>query len=501
MKNETWVLATLPEGRTIVENRWIFSIKQGHKDVPTRYKARLVAKGYTQEYGVDYEETFAPVVKYSTIRTMLGLVAVHDLEILQLDVKTAFLYGELSEEIYMSQPEGFIMPGHEDKVCRLKKCIYGLKQAPRVWNAKFNQFILDFDFVRSLADPCICYRRRGEEEMTMMTIFVDDGLICCNEKKTMQVIIEHIKKHFEIRTMVADRFLGLEISRNRSKKELYVTQPRFIENLLKKFRMQNCSPKSIPADPHTRLTKEMSSKSEQESMDMKKIQYKKAVGSLLDLTTTTRPDIAYAVGQVSQFSENPGNGHWNGVKRILAYLAGTSHFGIRYRKEHSQHLLGFSDADFGGDMEKRRSTTGYVFLHCAGPIIWSSRKQTCTALSTTEAEFIAGCESSKEAIWIARLLKEIAKEDPIPVQLFCDNQSAIRLVKNPEFHQRTKHIDIKYHFIRDQQANGIIDATYVNTTNQLADIFTKPLEMSRFESLLIKIGIVDLGASQFEGRC
>lgn len=491
MENGTWNLVPLPEGRTTIQNKWVFDIKPGHNDSPPRFKARLVAKGFTQEFGVDYEETFAPVLKHSALRVVLGLIAALDLETILLDVKTAFLYGTLDEEIYMAQPEGFVAPGRGMEVCRLIKSIYGLKQAPRAWNTRFNAFLVTFGLSRSVSDPCIYFRHQGEE-LTILAIFVDDGLVCSNRKESLQRIIEQLKNQFQIRIMDADRFLGLEISRDRPKKELTVAQPQFILALLKKFRMENCNPKSIPSDPHTYISSEMSPKTELETEEMKKVPYREAVGSLLYLATTTRPDIAFAVGQVSQYCQNPGNGHWSAVKRIMSYLAGTPYHGLRFKKEDCDSVIGYSDADFARDLDSRKSTTGYIFLHFGGPIVWASRRQRCTALSTTEAEYVAGSETSKEAVWISRLLKEIRQEESMPISLLCDNQSAIRLAKNPEFHQRTKHVDIKYHFIREQLKNGVIDMQYVGTDDQLADILTKPLETSRFQKLRQRIGIVDV---------
>lgn len=494
MENGTWELTPLPEGRTVIQNKWVFNIKPGYKNTPPRFKARLVAKGFTQEYGVDYEETFAPVLKNSALRVVFGLIASLDLETVLLDVKTAFLYGELEEEIYMSQPEGFLVPGRELEVCRLIKSLYGLKQAPRAWNKRFNDFLVTFGLVRSTADPCIYYHHQ-KEEFTILAIFVDDGLICSNKIGNLRRIIEHLEEQFQIRTMDADRFLGIEFSRNRKKKELTAAQPLLTLALLKKFRMENCLPKPIPADPHTHLSSEMSPKSEKEKAAKEKIPYREAVGSLLYLAMTTRPDIAFAVGQVSQYCQNPGNGHWNAVKRIFSYLAGTPYHGLCFRNSNNQAVIGYSDADFARDQDTRRSTTGYIFFYHGGPVVWASRRQRCTSLSTTEAEYVAGCESSKEAVWIDHLLKEIGQDKLLPIPLLCDNQSAIRLAKNPEFHQRTKHVQIKYHFIREQLKSGIIDLQYVGTENQLADILTKPLETNQFQNLRDQMGIIDVRES------
>lgn len=218
MKNETWLLTPLPPGRTAIKAKWIFKVKPGHKYDPPRYKAWLVAKGYTQSHGLDYQDTYAPVVKHSSLRTILSLVAAMDLEITQLDIKTAFLYGELEEELYLEQPEGFITAGREKEVCRLKKSLYGLKQAPRAWNTKFNEFLLKFGLTRCDSDSCVYYRRQEEGEITIVCIFVDDGLICTYTESAS--ILSYLNTHFDIRTLPADRFVGLDIFRDRPNRKL-----------------------------------------------------------------------------------------------------------------------------------------------------------------------------------------------------------------------------------------------------------------------------------------
>ena len=237
------------------------------------------------------------------------------------------------------------------------------------------------------------------------------------------------------------------------------------------------------------MSAEMAPKIENATKEMPSVAYREAIGSLMYLMVMTRPDIAFAVNQVSQCCQNPGPGHWNGVKRILAYLAGTSNHGLLFKKNDEGSLIGYCDADYAGDADKRRSTTGYIFLLYRGPVSWCSKRQSCTALSTTEAEFVAACEASKEATWLLRLLQELGIKENGPVPLMSDNQSAIRVVNNTEFHQRTKHIDVKYNYIRDQQSNGIVDVRYICTNQQLGDIFTKPLPIPRFLMLRDQIGI------------
>ncbi len=396
----------------------------------------------------------------------------------------------LIREIYMEQPEGFAAKGMENQVCKLVNSLYGLKQSPRCWNVKFNEFLLKFGLSRSTSDPCVYFRRQGEE-FTLVVIFVDDGLICSNKEDSLNNILEHLRTEFEMRTMSVDRFLGLNIFRDRNQHLLFLTQTHFTTTVLEKFNMSECNPKLIPADPGTRLSSNMGPKDNEEMETMAKVPYREAVGFLMYIMTMTRPDIAFAVSQVAQHCQNPGLIHWSAIKRILSYLAGTLRHGICFHPSNTSSITGYADADYAGDLDKRRSTTGFVFLFHGGPMSWTSRRQSCTALSTTEAEYMSACDASKEANWISWLLHEITGKETGPIPLFCDSQSAIRLTKNPEFHQRTKHVDVKYHFVREQQSNGLIDIKFVGSENQVADIFTKPLPRPRFNNLREKVGVME----------
>ena len=487
MKNETWSLVHLPPGRTAIKSRWVFKVKPGISGSATRHKARLVAKGYTQRPGIDYADTYSPVAKHDSLRTVLSISAAQDLEMLQLDIKTAFLYGDLEEEIYLEQPEGFVAAGQEEKVCKLRKCIYGLKQASRVWNRTFDDFLLRFGLSRSTTDPCI-YFRRHEETFVVVAIWVDDGLVCANNNEIISSMYAYLNTHFDMRSAPATNFVGLEILRDRPHRKLYVSQQRYITKILHKFGMSECNAKKIPADPNARLT----TNQDHSTQILEDVPYREAIGSLMYLMLASRPDIAFAVNQVAQFCERPEASHWAAVKRIFAYLKGTSNYGLCFGETKLKKLIGFTDSDYAGDLTTRRSTSGFVFLLNGGPVAWSSRRQTCVALSTTEAEYMAACEAAKEAVWMRRFLNEIKEEPTGPISVYCDNQSAIKLVHNPEFHQRTKHVDVKFHFIRDQQEKGDIDVSYVETENQLADIFTKPLPEPRFVKLRREINVISI---------
>ncbi len=481
IQNNTWTLTLLPTGRVPIKSRWLFKVKTGAPGSTPRYKARLVAKGYSQRSGIDYGETYAPVAKHDTLRVVLSIVAAFDLEMIQLDIKTAFLYGELDEEIYLKQPEGYVEAGKEEHVCRLHKSLYGLKQASRVWNRHFDTFLKEFGLQTSIADPCL-YFRRQKDEFIMVVIWVDDSLVCSTSGAAIGNIVKYLGKHFDMRSTPAEHFVGLSITRDRMEKTLYVSQPEYVKTILRRFHMKDCNPRKIPADPNARL-----SKSPEKSVDIH-VPYREAVGSLMYLMLSSRPDISFAVNQVSQHCEKPEQEHWNAVKRIFAYLQGTQTYGLRFWAMGS-HLKGYTDADYAGDTNTRQSTSGFIFILFGGPVAWSSRRQSCVSLSTTEAEYVAASDATKEGIWLRRLLLDLNPEWNKPIPLMCDNQSAIRLIRNPEFHQRTKHIDVRYHFIREHQEAKEIDVLYIPTEIQLADPFTKPLPNPRFSILRDALGI------------
>lgn len=321
-----------------------------------------------------------------------------------------------------------------------------------------------------------------------MAIWVDDGLVASSSKQVILEIIQYLQLQFEIVSRSADLFVGLLIKRNREKKYLHLSQPNYINKILSKFSMQNCHSKTTPADPSSRLTAITSSAADRSTL----FPYQEAVGSLLYCMISTRPDICYALGQVTQFTVNPGKPHCKAVKRIFAYLKGTITYGICFQNAHSNgNLLAFTDADYAGDFDSRRSNSGYVLTLNSGPVTWGSIQQKSVALSTTGAEYMGACHTAKEIVWLRNLLREIGFEQTKPTTLFCDNQSAVRLVFNPEFHKRTKNIDIQHHFIREKQSDGCLHMQYLSTEGQLAVLFTKPLPGPRFEKLRRGIGIED----------
>lgn len=315
------------------------------------------------------------------------------------------------------------------------------------------------------------------------------------EESEIQDIVAFLSKHFEMSSGPVQCFVGVQIIRDPSSRKIYLSQAHYIQQVLLKFNMQDCHPKKIPMDPNSCLTS-AEFQDPKKKNEMKMVPYREAVGSLMYIMVMTRPDIAYAVSQVAQFAQDPGPAHWEGVKRIMSYLAGTQHFGICFGFSNAVHQLSaYTDSDFAGDTDTRKSTSGFVFLLNCGPVAWSSKRQTCVTLSTTEAEYVAASETTKEVIFLRNLLDEIGVKQIHPTPLHCDNQGAIKLVYNPEFHNRTKHIDVKYHFIREKQSGGAINIVYLETEKQAADMFNKPLDASRFETLRAAIGVQEIPSS------
>uniref|UniRef100_A0A2N9IGQ9 CCHC-type domain-containing protein n=1 Tax=Fagus sylvatica TaxID=28930 RepID=A0A2N9IGQ9_FAGSY len=413
-KNKTWELTELPKGKKPIGCKWVFKKKEAVSEKEgERFKARLVAKGYSQRHGIDYDEVFSPVVRHTSIRAVLALVADQDLELEQLDVKTAFLHGNLEEEIFMEQPEGFKQPGTENLVCRLKKSLYGLKQSPRQWYKRLKSLL---------------------------------------------------HKEFEMKDLgAAKKILGMEIRRDRETRKLWLSQKNYI---------RKCP------------------KNEEEIENMSKVPYASAVGCLMYAMVCTRPDLAHAVSTVSRYMANPGREHWNAVKWIFRYLKGTAEHGILFsRQPGTNSVVGYVDADYAGEVDDRRSTTGYVFTLSSGPICWKSTLQSIVAMSTTEAEYMAVAEAAKEALWLKGLVKELGKITLYHPKL---SPSAIYLAKNQVYHARTKHIDVRFHKIRELIVTGDIVLEKVHTSENAADMLTKPVTTAKFKHCLDLVNVSSL---------
>ena len=487
--NQVWDLVTPPKDCKVINSKWVFKCKLGQHGQVERYKARLVAQGYSQRPGIDYEETFAPVVRFESVRSMIALAVHGNMKLHQMDVKTAFLNGELREEVFIRQPEGFIEEGKDNLVCRLKKSIYGLKQSPRCWNIAIDDHLRKMKFIQTEGDPCL-YVCRDEGETVLIAVYVDDILIAGKTDKRIAEVKAAIANRFEAKDMgELHYFLGVKVVQDQKAGTIWLGQPAYSESILQQFNMQDAKSCKTPVDLSLKLTK-----ATEESSLVNQELYQSAVGKLLYLSTRTRPDIAFAVSTVAKFTAKPTEQHWTAVKRILRYIAGTINFGLQFTRGGSIDCTGFSDADWAGDINDRKSTSGYLFKVGGGPVSWKSRKQTCVALSTAEAEYMSLTLAAQEAMWLNRLLAELQsqKEPSKPAILYEDNQSAICMTKNPQFHGRCKHIDIKYHFIRDEAKKGTIDVRYCRTDDMIADMLTKGLHAEQFVKLREMAGLKEL---------
>jgi hypothetical protein len=492
-KHGTWVLVQKPKDCNVVGCRWVLGIKRHADGSNERYKARLCAQGFTQEYGVDFEETYSPVAHFNSIRLFIAIAVWMKMEVEQMDVNTAFLNGDLEEEIYMKQPPGFEVKGKESFVCKLQKSLYGLKQSPRQWNRVMDKFLNQNGFKNCAADTCIYIKKDGKD-VTMISLYVDDLLIGSTSSKMMQDTKQLLNKRFEMKDLERLKFcLGIEFVWDKNG-SCHLRQRQYILDILKRFNMEDCKPVATPMQAGVKLTKDMCAKSAEDIQEMKNVPYRSAVGSLIYLVTGTRPDIAVAVSEVSRFLENPGQQHWKAVKRILRYLKFTLDMSLRCNP-NSMELTGFSDADWAGDLDSRRSTTGYLFKFGDFPVCWKSKRQPTVALSTAEAEYMSLASAGQTAIWFRQLLADLGFRQDKATVIFEDNQGCIAMAKNPVSHERTKHIDIKYHFIRELVSNETIKIEYLSTEDMEADILTKSLSRDRHHMLCTRLGLVSLDES------
>jgi transposase InsO family protein len=484
-KNNTWDLVDLPPGRKAVKSKWVFKLKSDG-----RYRARLVAKGFTQIPGIDYDETFSPVARFESIRLLLALAALEDWEIHQLDVKSAFLNGVLDEEIYMEQPQGFIIVGQETKVCRLKKAIYGLKQASRAWNKQFHGVLIGLGFTRTYSDAGIyVYHRREGDGPLFVILYVDDITILGASSEAVKRLKSDLAKRYEITDLgeIAS-YLGVRITRDRSRKRIEIDQSGYIKDIIDRFGMADANPHNtpLPAGAETHLIKYDGEASQSDIKD-----YQSLIGSLLYVQIGTRPDISFAVSRLAQYAANPSPQHLRLAKYVLSYLLGSVDTRVCYDGADGDGLQGYSDSSLGDQTDDRHSTSGYVYLLANGAISWTSRRQHTVAQSTTEAEYMAMTDAANQAAWYRNILSELGYsiDDPIPIH--GDNKGAIDLALNPVTGRRSKHIDIKHHAIREYVENDQVSLIRTPTTEMIADGFTKSLSRALLHRFNQGMGLID----------
>nr|KYP66220.1 Retrovirus-related Pol polyprotein from transposon TNT 1-94 [Cajanus cajan] len=479
-KNDTWELVSLPKEHTAIGVKWVYKAKKDSKGEVQRYKARLVAKGYSQRAGIDYDEVFAPVARLETVRLIISLAAQNNWKIHQMDVKSAFLNGVLEEEVYIEQPQGYEVKGEEDKVLRLKKALYGLKQAPRAWNVRIDKYFKEANFIKCPYEHALYIKAQGKD-ILIVCLYVDDLIFTGNNPSMFEEFKKDMTKEFEMTDMgLMAYYLGIEVKQGNE--GIFITQESYAKDLLKKFKLDDANPVGTPMECGIKLSKD------EEGEKVDPTLYKSLVGSLRYLTCT-RPDILYAVGVVSRYMEAPTTTHLKTAKRILRYIKGTTSFGLYYSNSNDYKLVGYSDSDWSGDMDDRKSTSGFVFYMGDTAFTWMSKKQPIVTLSTCEAEYVAATSCVCHAIWLRNLLKELSLPQVEPTKIYVDNKSTIALAKNPVFHDRSKHIHTRYHYIRECISNKDVQMEYVKTHDQVADIFTKPLKKEVFMKLRSLLGV------------
>ena len=490
MENETWDLVPPPEGVNVVGSRWVFKIKRDEEGEIDRHKARLVAQGYSQTQGVDYQEVFSPVARQASLRSLLALANAHNLEVHQMDVKTAFLNGEIDCDIYMKQPEGFVDPNKPDYVCKLNKSIYGLKQSARCWNTTLEEYLKSADYHKSGADGCMYVKTVKEPDnhinFVILGVYVDDIVVVSNNPSMLNAEKSALCRRFKMSDQGEVHYLlGMLVQRDRESRTLTISQPGYLKKVLERFGMQNCKPVTTPMETGRKFEQITE---DEEPFDVQT--YQQAIGCLTYASTTTRPDISAAVGVLSQYSPKPSESHWTGVKRVLRYIKGTLSYGLKFTAaEGSSELVGYSDADWAGDPDTRRSTSGYVFRIGDGTVSWCSKKQATVAKSSTEAEYVALSMATQEAIWLRRLMSDLGKMIDSPTKIYEDNQGAIELAKNAKYHNRTKHIDICHHFVRERVSMNEITIDYCPSEEMVADVMTKGLPTAKFTRLREMLGV------------
>ena len=473
MQNHTYYLTDLPQGFKALGCRWICKRKLNIDGSTDKYKCRLVVQGFRQKEGLDFFDTYSPVTRITSIRMLIAIAALRNLEIHQMDVKTAFLNGDLEEEIYMKQPEGLVVPGQEHKVCRLVKSLYGLKQAPKQWHEKFDNVMMSNGFSINECDKCI-YFKNTPHGYVLLGLYVDDMLIIGSNKDMVSQTKNMLSSKFEMKDMgLADVILGIKIFRN--SEGIILSQTHYAEKILERFKSYSKGKAKTPVDPRFHLTKHSGEAVLQS-------EYARVIGSLMYLTNCTRPDLAHAVNVLSRYTSNPGHNHWNAITRVLDYVRHTKTYGLTYGKEPAV-LEGYSDANWISDSKNSKSTSGYVFTLGGAAVSWKSSKQTLLARSTMESEFIALDKAAEEAEWLRNFLEDIPMWDkPVSaLRIHCDSQAAIGRALSSLYNGKSRHIRRRHKTIRHLISTGVITIDYIRTNENLADPFTKGLSRDQVE--------------------
>ncbi|CAM8956844.1 unnamed protein product [Rhodiola kirilowii] len=479
-RNKVWRLVPRPENRKVIGTRWILKNKFNSQGEVVRNKAILVVKGYIQQEGIDYEETFAPVARLEAIRLLIAYSVQFGIKLHQMDVKTAFLNGFLKEEIFVEQTPGFEVHEHPDHLNVLDKALYGLKQAPRAWYERLSEYLLAHGYERGKVDKTL-FLLRTNKHLLIVQVYVDDIIFGSTSDELVKSFTKLLESEFEM-SMVGELtfFLGIQVRQLDNGTE--ISQQKYLSEVVKKYGLGGSKHVNTPSSPNESLVKDDGSPKTDATI------YRGMIGSLLYLTAS-RPDIMFSVCQCARFQAEPRESHVKAVKRILRYLKGTEKLVLWYPRVKSLKLEGFTDADFAGDRTDRKSTSGMAQFLGSCLVSWGSKKQNSVALSTAEAEYIAAAACCAQILWLRNQLSDFNLHfDQVPI--FCDNTSAISIAKNPVQHGKSKHIEIKHHFLRDCVKKELVTINFCRSEDQVADIFTKSLHKDAFEKLRMELGLM-----------
>lgn len=475
LEQGTWKLCDLPKGRKAIKCKWVYIVKRDENGDVEWYKVRLVAKGFTQVQGIDYEETFAPVARLESWQYLIALATLSDWEIHQIDFDCAYLNGELDEELYMEQPEGFVTDA--GKVCCLCKAIYGLKQAGRTWFLTLRACLEDLGFVcRESGDVSIFVSRQRGGALIILVVYVDDLTLMGNDLTLIQQTKEALKERFKLKDLgELKHYLGIRVTRDRGSKLIYLDQERYIKDILCRFGFNNSNPAPTPLG--TDLVLEKNPEDSDHCPADRLRHYRSLLGSLMYAMLGTRPDIGFTVAHLCQYQANPSLKHVAAAYRVLKYLRGTSQYRLclGHSNELGNNLVGYTDADFAGDKDNSLSTSGWVYQLGRGAICWASRKQHSVARDTFDAEYFAADEAVRKLEWLEAFAEQIEHPLSKPIALHCDNKSAVDAATSPNVKNRTKHICVKAHSVHKNIDNGLLELMRIPGIDNPADILTKPL--------------------------
>ena len=487
----TWVLEDLPDGRKAIGCRWTFVIKLGPNGEILRFKARLVAQGFSQIIGIDFNDTFAPTIRLDTLRALLHLAAAHGWYRNQDDVTGAFLHGYITEVIYMRQPQGF--DDGSGRVCRIVRSLYGLKQAARCWNKLLHGELTKIGYHRTYSDNAVYVRLSANDDVIILAIHVDNVLSFGNTESGLELARKQLHSIFTMKKEDPTWVMGFQLIDNRAQRTISINHCQYIDAILRRFNMHECEPIDTPLDHAIVLSDKDCPGTDEERAKMRNVPYRELIGALIWLSIVSRPDISFAATHLARFNANPGKTHWNSAKRVLRYLKGSRgrQLTLGINSGNPNELTAYSDSDWGRDIDSRRSISGYVFLLGDSVIAWSSKQQSTVAASATEGEYMSGSYATRQGLWLRRLLTEIGLElDNIPTTLFLDNRGAMDLSKEARHHQRTKHIDIHHHFIRERVEDNTFEIVHCPSELMLADGLTKPLARDGFSKMVDGLGLL-----------